>query len=411
MSAIAPFRSGSRAAEGGRFGHEALIVEGMHCASCAARIERVLARRPGVESVEVNYATHHAQLAYEPGVFDLAGAVAALGKLGYQGKPVSREAEAQAGAEQARAQRDWLSRVWLSLPLSAIVVVLVYGFSDRTWARWLALVLTLPVEFVAAWPILRSGLQRARLGSANMDTLIALGTLTAFVYSTEHLLVGGDLFYDTTVVIMAFIVLGRYFEARATGRASGAIRSLLELGAEHARVLVDGQERLVAVQDVRVGAVVRVRPSEKIPVDGEVLEGRSAVDESMLTGESLPVLKTPGATVAGATINTEGALTIRATAVGPNSALGPDRPPDRRRAVEQGAGSAPRRSGCWHLRSGGSGDCRRDVRGLVARRGGPDPGAGVGGGGADHRLPVRDGSRDAHRDHDRHRPRGGAGGC
>jgi copper-transporting P-type ATPase V len=183
-------------------------------------------------------------------------------------------------------------------------------------------VLTLPVEFVAGWPILSSGLRRARLLSANMDTLIALGTLTAFVYSTVHLLVGGDLFYDTTVVIMAFIVLGRSFGARATGRASGAIRGLLELGAQHARVLWDGQERAVAVEDVRVGAIVSVRPGEKIPVDGEVLEGRSAVDESMLTGESLPVLKTPGATVAGAAINTEGALTIRATAVGADSALG-----------------------------------------------------------------------------------------
>lgn len=194
MSATARLRSGAVAVEGSGFGHEGLIVEAMHCASCAARIERVLARRPGVERVEVNYATHHAQLAYEPGVFDLAGAAAALGKLGYEIKPVSREAEAQAGAEQERAQRDWLGRVWLRLPLSAIVVVLVYGFSNRVWARWLALVLTLPVEFVAGWPILSSGLRRARLLSANMDTLIALGTLTAFVYSTVPLLVGGDLF-------------------------------------------------------------------------------------------------------------------------------------------------------------------------------------------------------------------------
>jgi heavy metal translocating P-type ATPase len=154
-----------------------------------------------------------------------------------------------------------------------------------------------------------------------MDTLIALGTLTAFAYSTVHLLIGGDLFYDTTVVIMAFIVLGRYFEARATGRASGAIRALLELGAKQARVLSDGQERLVAVEEVGVGAIVLVRPGEKIPVDGEVLEGRSAVDESLLTGESLPVEKAPGERVAGATINPDGALTIRATAVGSNTAL------------------------------------------------------------------------------------------
>jgi copper-transporting P-type ATPase V len=207
------------------------------------------------------------------------------------------------------------------MPLAAVVVVLVYGFSDQTWARWLALALTVPVQFGAGWPILTSGLQRARHLSANMDTLIALGTLTAFAYSTVHLVIGGDLFYDTTVVILAFIVLGRYFEARATGRASGAIRALLELGAKQARVLVDGQERLVPVEEVSVGAIVRVRPGEKIPVDGEVLEGRSAVDESMLTGESLPVEKVQGAKVAGATINSDGALTIRATAVGADTAL------------------------------------------------------------------------------------------
>jgi heavy metal translocating P-type ATPase len=321
MSATASSETEIVAAEASPSGREALIVEGMHCPSCAARIERVLSRKPGVREIEVNFATHHAELTYDPGVFDMDEAGAALDKLGYQMEPVSREAEAQADAEHERAQRDWLRRVWLSLPLAAIVVVLVYGFSDRTWARWLALALTLPVEFVAGWPILKSGLRRARHLSANMDTLIALGTLTAFAYSTVHLLIGGDLFYDTTVVIMAFIILGRYFEARATGRASGAIRALLELGAKQARVLVDGQERLVPVEDVAVGVIVRVRPGEKIPIDGEVLEGTSAVDESMLTGESLPVEKSPGEKVAGATINTEGALTIRATAVGSDTAL------------------------------------------------------------------------------------------
>jgi cation-transporting ATPase V len=321
VSSTAPVNSETIVGEAEPCGRESLIVEGMRCASCASRIERVLARKPGVHGIDVNYATQHAELTYEPGTFDLHEAAAALDKLGYQIKPASRDTEAQADAEHERAQRDWLRRVRLSMPLAAIVVVLVYGFSDQTWARWLALALTVPVQFVAGRPILTSGLQRARHLSANMDTLIALGTLTAFTYSTVHLLIGGDLFYDTTVVIMAFIVLGRYFEARATGRASGAIRALLELGAKQARVLVDGLERLVPVEEVTVGAIVRVRPGEKIPVDGMVLEGRSAVDESMLTGESLPVEKTPGDDVAGATINAEGALTIRATAVGSDTAL------------------------------------------------------------------------------------------
>jgi cation-transporting ATPase V len=321
MTATAPADGQTVASEASAQGHEALLVEGMHCASCAARIERLLSRKPGVRAIEVNYATRHAELTYDPDAFDLDEAGAALDKLGYQVKPLSRETEARADAEHEDALRDWLRRVWLSVPLAAIVIVLVYGFADRTWARWLGFALTLPVEFVAGWPILTSGWQRARRLGANMDTLIALGTLTAFAYSTVHLVIGGDLFYDTTVVIMAFIVLGRYFEARATGRASGAIRALLELGAKQARVLVDGQEQRVPVEEVAVGAIVRVRPGEKIPVDGEVLDGRSAVDESMLTGESLPVEKTPGSTVAGATINTEGALSIRATAVGSDTAL------------------------------------------------------------------------------------------
>ena len=194
MSATTAPEAETVAGDGSLVGPEELIVEGMHCASCAARIERVLSRKPGVQGVDVNYATQHAALRYDPGAFDLEDATTALDRLGYQIKPVSPETEAQAEAEHERAQRDWLRRVRLSMPLAAVVVVLVYGFSDRTWARWLALVLTLPVQFVAGWPILTSGLQRARHLSANMDTLIALGTLTAFVYSTVPLLVGGDLF-------------------------------------------------------------------------------------------------------------------------------------------------------------------------------------------------------------------------
>ena len=300
---------------------QALIVEGMHCASCASRIERVLARERGVQTVAVNYATQHAQLTYDPDAFMLDDAATAVERLGYAIKPLSREAETQADEDHDHAQHAWLMRACLSLPLATIVVVLVNGFGDQTWARWLAFLLTLPIQFIAGRPILASGLQRARHLSANMDTLIALGTLTAFFYSTVHLLFGGELFYDTAAVIMAFIVLGRYFEVRATGRAFGAIRRLLELGAKQARVLIDGEERLVPVEEVTVGALLRVRPGEKIPVDGEVLEGRSAVDESMLTGESLPVEKNTRDKVTGATINGEGALSIRATAVGSDTAL------------------------------------------------------------------------------------------
>ncbi|MGQ0521123.1 MAG: copper-translocating P-type ATPase, partial [Actinomycetota bacterium] len=192
------------------------------------------------------------------------------------------------------------------------------------WARWSAFALTVPVQFWAGYPFLHQAALRARARQANMDTLIAIGTLAAFAYSAVNVAFGphhSDHYFDTSALIIAFLLLGRYFEARARGKASSAIRALLELGAKEARVLVDGGERLVPVEKVTVGDLLRVRPGEKIPVDAEVVDGRSAVDESMLTGESVPVDKRPGDRVAGATINAQGALTVRATAVGADTAL------------------------------------------------------------------------------------------
>ena len=192
---------------------------------------------------------------------------------------------------------------------------------EQSWGRWLMFALTVPVQFVAGWPFLHAAAVRARARAASMDTLIAIGTLAAFAYSTVALLTGGDLYFDTAALIIAFLCLGRYFEARAKGRASSAIRKLLQLGAREARLLVDGHERMVPVAQLRVGDLVRVAPGEKVPADGDVLEGSAAVDESVLTGESVPVDKRPGDRVAGATINTDGSLTVRVTAVGADSAL------------------------------------------------------------------------------------------
>ncbi|ARR83507.1 P-ATPase superfamily P-type ATPase copper transporter [Mycobacterium intracellulare subsp. yongonense] len=194
-------------------------------------------------------------------------------------------------------------------------------FGAYPWAGWLAFAATVPVQFVAGWPFLQGAVERARELTSNMDTLISLGTLTAFLYSTYQLFAGGPLFFDTSALIIAFVVLGRYFEARAQGKAREAISKLLEIGAKEATLLVDGEERRVPVDQVRVGDLVRVRPGEKIPVDGEVIDGRAAVDESMLSGESVPVEKTVGDHVAGATVNTDGLLTVRATAVGADTAL------------------------------------------------------------------------------------------
>jgi copper-transporting P-type ATPase V len=188
--------------------------------------------------------------------------------------------------------------------------------------RWVQLALATPVQFFIGWPFLREAARRAVRLTANMDTLIAIGTLAAYTFSLVQVLRGGmDLYFETAVLIIAFLVLGRYFEARAKRRAGSAIRALLELGAKEARVLRDGAEVLVAVEDVVIDDLVRVRPGEKIPLDGIVVAGASAVDESMLTGESVPVEKTAGVRVTGATMNTSGALTVRVTAVGAQTAL------------------------------------------------------------------------------------------
>jgi len=178
------------------------------------------------------------------------------------------------------------------------------------------------VQLWAGWPFLREAGRRARRRTANMDTLIALGTLAAYSFSVVQLVTGGmDLYFESATVIVAFLLLGRYFEARAKGRAGEAIRALLEFGAKQARVLRDGREVLVPVDEVAVGDLLLVRPGEKVPTDGEVVRGASAVDESMLTGESVPVEKAVGDTVAGATVNAGGALTVRATRVGADTAL------------------------------------------------------------------------------------------
>jgi copper-transporting P-type ATPase V len=299
-----------------------LLVDGMHCASCASRVARTLSQQDGVADAGVNFATAHATVRYDPSVVGVRDLQDAVARVGYEIRPAQETALGAAEDDVGRdEQRAWLRRVAISWPLALVVMVLAYAYADATWARWASLALTIPVQFWAGWPILASGAQRARRLTANMDTLIAMGTLVAFSYSSYELLAGGDLYFETAALLLAFILLGRFFEAQARSRASNAIKALLELGAKDARVLVDDEERMVPVEQVSVGQLLRVRPGEKIPVDGVVVAGASAVDESMLTGESVPVDKREGSTVAGATVNASGALTIRATAVGRDTAL------------------------------------------------------------------------------------------
>ncbi len=299
-------------------------VSGMTCGSCAARINKVLARQPGVEEARVNFATGKAVVAFDPSQVSVDDLVGAVGKAGYGLSPAEPSAEIDEVDTEDTLQRMWLRRVLLAWPLGVTVLVLSMAAMHEPWARWSALALTVPVQFWAGWPFLHQAAVRARSRQANMDTLIAMGTLAAFSFSTYQVVFGpphAAHYFDTAALIIAFLLLGRYFEARAKRRASRAIRSLLELGAKEARILVDGEERMVPVEEVRVGDRLRVRPGEKIPVDGQVLDGSSAVDESMLTGESVPVDKKPGDQVAGGTVNAQGVLTLEATAIGSDTAL------------------------------------------------------------------------------------------
>ena len=293
-----------------------LDVLGMTCGSCAARVEKTLNKQPGVRA-SVNFATGEAlvHLSGEAPAFDsLREAVQARG---YDLQIHVDETEEAA----RREERAWMRRLLVAWPLGIATLVVSLFWMDETWARWTAFTLATPVEFYSGWPFLRGAAIRARRGSANMDTLIALGTLAAYGYSLWALTGMEDLYFDSAAVIIAFIALGRWLEARAKGRASEAIKRLLELGAKDARVVRGGKELRVPVDSVQVGWTLKVMPGEKIPVDGRVLEGASAVDESMLTGESVPVEKAPGDEVAGGTVNVDGVLVFEATRVGEDTAL------------------------------------------------------------------------------------------
>jgi copper-transporting P-type ATPase V len=292
-------------------------VSGMTCGSCVQRVEKTLLKQPGVLECRVNLATGEAtvRLAEEAAPFEaLRDAVRARG----YDLAIHRD---RPDDPDRREERAWLRRVWVAWPLSAVVMLLSTVAMDADWARVTAFVLATPVQFWAGWPFLVGAARRARRLSADMDTLIALGTLTAYGYSVWALFAGEDLYFDTAALIVSFLLLGKYLETRARGRASEAMKRLLELGAKEAHVVRGGREFLMLVDQVKVGDLVRVRPGEKIPTDGVVEEGGSTVDESMLTGESVPVEKVAGDQVTGATVNLDGTLLVRTTRIGADTAL------------------------------------------------------------------------------------------
>ncbi len=292
-----------------------LDIDGMTCASCATRVEKKLSRVEGVEGSSVNYATEEATVVYDPQQVEVDDLLEAVSAAGYS---------AHVHGEAVREGTSILSRlvvaVALTAPLTLLAMVPPIQFDG--W-EWVALALATPVVLWAGWPFHRAAALNARHAAVTMDTLISIGTLAAWGWSTVVLVAGieADTYFEVGAVITTLILVGRYLEERAKSRAGAALRALLELGAKEARVLRDGEEVLVPIDEVRVGDVFVVRPGEKIATDGVVEDGTSAVDQSMLTGESVPVDIGPGAEVAGATVNTYGRLIVRATRIGADTAL------------------------------------------------------------------------------------------
>jgi len=282
-----------------------LPVSGMTCAACARAIERTLADTPGVERAHVNLATNTATVEYDPARAKTGDFISAIEDLGY-GVP---ETEAAPNSEGQRYRQRLIVALVFSIP------VVILGMAHR--ATWWQLGLALPVIAYSGAPFYSGAWGALRHRSANMNTLIALGTGAAFLYSLWETWRGGhDVYYEAAGVIITLILLGRTLEARARGKASEAIRRLTELQPPTARVIRDGVEAEVPLAEVLVSDLVVVRPGERIPVDGSITDGESAVDESMLTGESLPAEKGPGAPVFAGSINRSGAFRFEARKVG-----------------------------------------------------------------------------------------------
>jgi Cu+-exporting ATPase len=321
--------------------HVELPITGMTCASCANRIERKLNKLDGVTAT-VNYATEKARVEFDPGTVATEQLVAAVEAAGYQA--ILPAQDPASDAEEQDETRSLRQRLVLSVLLSVptLLLSMVPALQFDNW-QWLSLNLATPVVLWGAWPFHRAAWANLRHGTATMDTLISVGTLAAWLWSLYALFIGDagmnemrmafdlipepgsgadEIYLETAAVVTTFILAGRYFEARAKRRAGAALKALLDLGAKDVAVLdASGAERRVPVEQLEVGDRFVVRPGEKVATDGVVEQGTSAVDMSMLTGESVPVEVQPGSEVAGATVNAGGRLVVRATKVGADTAL------------------------------------------------------------------------------------------
>jgi len=313
-------------------------VRGMHCAACVGKVERALTSVPGVDQASVNLATEQATVAFDPARTSVDALRSAVAAAGYELAEPRSEAEPADAVDAERAAREAdQRRQKLKFVVGAVLSapVLLGGMAHIVpWVPaalqdpWLLLVLTTPVQFWVGWQFHRGFLHDLRYRTASMSTLVSVGTNAAYFFSVAVTLWphafpahGAVMYYDVSAVVVTLVVLGRWLETRARGRTSDAIRRLVSLAPRTARVVRDGSEADVPTSEVRVGDFVRIRPGERVPVDGVVTEGASTIDESMLTGESLPVEKAPESKVFAGTVNRTGSFLFRAARVGSETAL------------------------------------------------------------------------------------------
>jgi len=313
--------------------HLTLPITGMTCVNCAANLERAVKKIPGVSEVNVNFATERAAITYIPSVTGVEEMITAIEGAGFGAvrpdEGSGEDAELLARQVEIRDQtRKFLVGVIFAAPLFFLSMGRDFGllgaWSHDSWVNWMFLALATPVQFYTGWDYYVGGFKSLKNGSANMDVLVAMGSSVAYFYSLALLFypfLGKHVYFETSAVIITLIKLGKMLESRTKGRTGGAIRKLMGLQPRTAAVLVDGTEQAIPLSAVKVGNVVLVRPGERIPVDGVVVEGESSMDESMLTGEPIPVDKGPGDKVIGGAVNGEGLIKFEASRVGKDTAL------------------------------------------------------------------------------------------
>jgi P-type Cu+ transporter len=306
-----------------------LDISGMTCAACSTRLENVLGKQPGVELAAVNLATEKAAITIHAGAITQGDLIAAVARTGFSASPAVTTAEQRAAAEarareqDRREQNRLIVSALLTAPLAIPMLLMLFGV-DWMLAPWLQFALATPVQFWSGRHFYVGAYKSLRGGAGNMDVLVVMGTTAAWGLSTYVVLTGGaggHLYFEASAMIITLVLFGKWMEARAKRSAASAIRALMDLRPETARVELDGRVVEMPVESVQRDAIVLVRPGERLPVDGVILDGTSQLDESMLTGESMPVTKGAGDEVTGASVNGSGMLRIRATNVGTESTL------------------------------------------------------------------------------------------